>query len=362
MDSSSTSGILQISHNQSPYKFVVNKGDNPFELSNLICASLCIGTNELAGIRDTNGLTMLLKHFCENPSIIPPGTCTVVLIPQVQTSKTSRKRKRKDEADEEEDEESNPSYDNREILQEIRGVATRLETLAQGVYKQATVLNSLSKVIVSDCRPRPPSYKSERDENQTEMKIAARARYKCDHPKNPSLVKCMILGLYLPSNEICCSHIISVRNRTALARLGLPDEAIWNPKNCLLLFHEFEKRFENLEITFLLNPETQVFTLQVLNDKLLKTELSIPANTLFPRRKGNLTFRDVNGRPLLLPPLVFPYRRALYFVAKFAYEGAMDSNKCVKDSRPTEETWEKIKQTVVTSSECGDELAFSTIV
>ncbi len=78
-------------------------------------------------------------------------------------------------------------------------------------------------------------------------------------------------------------------------------------------------------------------------------------------KKGNLKYRDINGMPLLLPTLVFPFRRALYFMSFFAYCTAMESKRghqCAAISNPTEEVWETIKNTVANDSDCGDELAF----
>lgn len=89
------------------------------------------------------------------------------------------------------------------------------------------------------------------------------------------------------------------------------------------------------------------------------------AAELFPGRGGNLTFEDLVGRPLSLPPLVFPYRRCLYFMSFFAYSLAMRSNRshsCAADSNPTEEVWEEMKKTAASDSDCGnDGLAFFSL-
>ncbi len=107
---------------------------------------------------------------------------------------------------------------------------------------------AISNVIVHDSRPRAPSGTTERNYHQSEMKSLARTMYDCTHPTDPNQTKCMLLGLYFPTHKIICSHIISLRNRNALARLGLPDESIWDAKNGLLLFEPFESKFEGLEI------------------------------------------------------------------------------------------------------------------
>ncbi len=114
--------------------------------------------------------------------------------------------------------------------------------------KQSRLLKSVSKVLVEDSRPRAPSGKSEREHHQADMKLAARTLYNCNDPLDASVIKCMILGSFFPSSKVTCSHIIGLRNRSSLARLGLSDTSLWDARNCLLLFHEFEPRFENLEI------------------------------------------------------------------------------------------------------------------
>jgi hypothetical protein len=58
----------------------------------------------------------------------------------------------------------------------------------------------------------------------------------------------MLLGLFFPTNKIVDSHIISVGNRKALARLGLPDECLWDPRNSFLLYEAFEVKVEHLEV------------------------------------------------------------------------------------------------------------------
>ncbi len=68
-----------------------------------------------------------------------------------------------------------------------------------------------------------------------------------------------------------------------------------------------------------------------------------------------LTYMDINGRRLELPSFVFPFRRALYFVAKTAYERAMNSTRrrheCATASCPSEEKWSQFVYTVRDASE-----------
>lgn len=99
----------------------------------------------------------------------------------------------------------------------------------------------------------------------------------------------------------------------------------------------------------------------MLYDDLVTKEIPVVASRLFHGRNGNLTYGDLIGRPLILPPLVFPFRRCLYWNSFYAYRGAMQSKRahsCAENSNPTEEEWELIRRTVASDSVCGDELAF----
>ena len=68
-----------------------------------------------------------------------------------------------------------------------------------------------------------------------------------------------------------------------------------------------------------------------------------------------VTFENVNGLPLQLPVLVFPFRRALCYMAHTAYIRAMKSNRphvCASLTCPTEEVWGLIQNDVTRVSEC----------
>lgn len=95
-----------------------------------------------------------------------------------------------------------------------------------------------------------------------------------------------------------------------------------------------------------MDPATQVFHFQVLYDDLLNQKLTISKKLLGLPGKGNATFRDINGRPLQLPNMIFPYKRALYNNSFYAYQDALRSNRphvCATASAPTEERWTEIR-------------------
>lgn len=76
---------------------------------------------------------------------------------------------------------------------------------------------------------------------------------------------------------------------------------------------------------------------------------------------GNLKFKDLNGRPLQLPPLVFPSRRALFYMASNCYASALSSKRphmCATESCPLKDCWDAIKKTSMDLSDCDEALYF----
>jgi hypothetical protein len=100
-----------------------------------------------------------------------------------------------------------------------------------------------------------------------------------------------------------------------------------------------------------LNPETQVFHFQVLYDDVLGKSLSVGKKGLGVSGKGPLTLSDVNGSPLQLPNLVFPFRKALYIHSYYAYRDALRSKRphlCATNTDPTEDGWKDIRKACAT--------------
>jgi len=93
----------------------------------------------------------------------------------------------------------------------------------------------------------------------------------------------------------------------------------------------------------------------------LTQEIPVAAASLFSGQAGNLVYGNLDGSPLLLPCLVFPYLRCLYYMAYHAYGRAMTSKRphyCAEATNPSEEIWEEIKKAVISNSECADDLLF----
>lgn len=111
----------------------------------------------------------------------------------------------------------------------------------------------------------------------------------------------------------------------------------------------------------MVDPTTQLIHLQVLYDEVLARTLNISKHTLNIPGKGHATFGDINGRPLALPPLIFPFRRALYWKSLNQYEEVMHSGRshcCAEASFPDADGWASIKNACMLNSECGDSLLF----
>lgn len=98
-------------------------------------------------------------------------------------------------------------------------------------------------------------------------------------------------------------------------------------------------------------------TLQVLYDDVLALRVGKLTRRVvagLDRAADPLLFGDINGRPLQLPTLVYPYRRALSWVAQCAYKIALSSPKphcCATASCPTEDAWNRTFEELRTASE-----------
>lgn len=82
----------------------------------------------------------------------------------------------------------------------------------------------------------------------------------------------------------------------------------------------------------------------MLYDELLSKQVGSLTKRIINRSpsKAPLTYRDINGRVVQFPNLVFPYRRALLWVAKTAYDGAINSGRphsCALLSNLDEDEW-----------------------
>jgi hypothetical protein len=114
--------------------------------------------------------------------------------------------------------------------------------------------------------------------------------------------------------------------------------------------------------TFLLDPSTQVFKFCVLYDDVLDQPIPVAREKLGLQGKGPVTFREINGYPLQLPSLIFPFRRALFYMAYNAFEDALNSHRphqVAESVAPSDELWESIRNASASLSECAGSLYFT---
>lgn len=150
--------------------------------------------------------------------------------------------------------------------------------------------------------------------------------YQCTRSTDDHL-KCMVTGAFYPRNEVRASHIVKQSTDGMTMHLyGLPPD-IDHVKNGLLLLEPIEQAFARKDICFLYHSiatETapaHSLTVKVLDPNLLTQEMpkSSPHCATYP-----MTYGSIDGSVLLLPPDIFPYRRALSMHAKFALSRALN--------------------------------------
>lgn len=223
--------------------------------------------------------------------------------------------------------------------------------------KAADSSTEVTKIIMQVNGLRATSTKSERDHHQADFKNRLRDRYHCANGLNPDVTRCTILNSFFQSNEVIAAHLIGLTNRQCLGYLNLnPNSGMWDDRNGLLIHVEFERRYEAQEITFLYNPDTHRISIQVLYDDVMSKRIGNLTTKLLGVKKNKaepLLFSHINGRPLELPCLVFPYRRILYYVSKQYYDNAMSSGRshiCATNSCPSEERWNAIMDVAMENS------------
>ncbi len=89
----------------------------------------------------------------------------------------------------------------------------------------------------------------------------------------------------------------------------------------------------------------------ILNERVGNLTKSVVGLT---PRNDPLIYRDINRRALTLPNMVFPYRRAIVYLAKTACDYALNSSRahsCLDDLDLSPERWQNIIHQVATVSE-----------
>ena len=168
---------------------------------------------------------------------------------------------------------------------------------------------------------------------------------------NKNVVKnltCQILGKELPKFLVIGSHIFKHEWAKQVQKL-LGFNNINDPRNGFLLFQPIEKAFDSSRLCFIYNSEKKDFCLKIL-DPSLKNESILSSCKTFISAKlcgewgssvdevidivgasltengKEVTFGDLEGRPLIYKGATRPYKRCLNFHASRAREQAIKMN------------------------------------
>ena len=107
----------------------------------------------------------------------------------------------------------------------------------------------IRKLLLDIVSPKCTSNSSDRTYHESEFKKALRKRYCCISETNPDVTRCMVLDFFFSSDVVIASHIIGLTNRLSLSALNLnSSKDIWSDRNGLLIYKDFEKKYEHQEI------------------------------------------------------------------------------------------------------------------
>lgn len=137
-------------------------------------------------------------------------------------------------------------------------------------------------------------------------------------PSDPTIVKCMILDVFLPKHIVIGSHIYKASTLgVGLEDFGLKQTDLFNVRNGLLLYESIEKAFDVKELCFLYNAFSTTLILHVISKDLLsKTVINPTHSDIVPASIAHLTFSDIHGGTLQLPIDVSPFKRILSWHAR----------------------------------------------
>lgn len=127
-------------------------------------------------------------------------------------------------------------------------------------------------------------------------------------------VICLATGKSYDASLVRAAHIWkhSTKGKGMALYFGLSRDDVKNPRNGLLLLKVIEEAFDRMELCFLYNPLQRVIVTHILRPSLTKKKVD-----------EELTFADLHGRNLHLPPNVFPFRRILAHHARWAIHKAL---------------------------------------
>jgi hypothetical protein len=109
------------------------------------------------------------------------------------------------------------------------------------------VSSLLIQAQLASTRPHASSNKSERNHHQIDFKNNLVLRYE-RQGSDLGKLRCMVLNVELPRDQITAAHIIGIKERNVLQLLGLADDFLWSDKNGILVFKELEDAKEKFEV------------------------------------------------------------------------------------------------------------------
>ncbi|KAI9089484.1 hypothetical protein DFS34DRAFT_598035, partial [Phlyctochytrium arcticum] len=144
---------------------------------------------------------------------------------------------------------------------------------------------------------------------------------------NPTTIKCSLLGISLPANNVIAAHIFPRKWSHSLYLLEIDD--VDDPRNGIFLYKPIEHALDSGWITFVFSPKSNQFHCQVLYKGLLTVDVDAEAR----KRLGNRyiptqipvsrTFQDLHSQPLIIPSSHNVWKRVFAFHAVLARHHAI---------------------------------------
>jgi len=135
----------------------------------------------------------------------------------------------------------------------------------------------------------------------------------------------MITGLNGSERNGVAAHLWPSSKRDEvelLSKYKLNAEDIESPRNSLFLLKELEGAFDRKELCFTWDPFAVKLKVNILNPKLLDQKI---------REDNNITYHDIDQKPINIPSGKLPFLRILSFHAEIAFAAAYHKRWIKKD-------------------------------
>ena len=135
--------------------------------------------------------------------------------------------------------------------------------------------------------------------------------FKKDLEREYGPAKCMVTGVQV-ENKVVAAHIwpASACDSIRLGTLNLTTDDIMTWRNGIFLLKELERSFDRKRVGFVYISSTDKFIFRVFDGTLLNTTVS-GASVVEGRNRTKLTYKQLEGRNLVVPNDKMPYRRLL---------------------------------------------------